>query len=60
MNLFFDDNGDIFLTVLEDKNKTIEDGVIAPWLILNNLSTWTYGEIWTKRKEKTPWKTIEL
>ena len=56
MNLFFDDNGDIFLTVLEDKNKTIKDGVIAPWLILNNLSTWTYGEIWTKRKEKTPLK----
>ena len=43
-------------------NKTIKDGGIAPWLIWNNLSTWPYGKIWTKRKEKNTEKdwTIEM
>ena len=35
-----------------DRNKTIKDGDIAPWLIWNNLSTWPNGKIWTNRKEK--------
>ena len=31
------------------KNKTSEDGDIAPWSIWNNFSIWLNGKIWTKR-----------
>ena len=41
-----------------DNNKTIKDGGIAPWLIGNNLSTWPYRKIWTKRKEKNKEKRL--
>ena len=40
------------------QNKTIKDGDISPWLIWNNLSTWSYGKIWTKRKENNTEKIL--
>ena len=39
-------------------NKTIKDGDISPWLIWNNLSTWSYGKIWTKRQENLTEKIL--
>ena len=47
-----------FTSVQLTNNKTIKDGGIAPWLIWNNLSTWPYQKIWTKRKEKNTEKRL--
>ena len=41
-------------------HKTIKDGGTAPWLIWNDLSTWPYGKIWTKRKERIKDWTIGM